>query len=221
MSDQKILYSFRRCPYAMRARLAVASSQELFELREIILRAKPEHMLEISPKGTVPVAQLKDGTVIDESLDIALWALRQNDPEHLLTPDRGTEPEMLSLIERQDTSFKPLLDRYKYHFHSDEDAALAARQDARRFLADLDSQLANGDRLFGDRTSLADICIWPFIRQFAHVDKEWFWALPYPHLIEWLDVFLNSDRFAAIMKKYALWVPDQQPVFFPEAVQNQ
>ncbi|MFB9139562.1 glutathione S-transferase [Maritalea porphyrae] len=215
MTNRPILYSFRRCPYAMRARLAIASAQVNCALREIILRNKPAHMLEISPKGTVPVLQLPNGTVIDESLDIALWALETNDPENLLSPEKGNKAQMLALINEMDSAFKPLLDTYKYRFHSEPDIARAARDDALPFLQHLNSLLDAQDFLFGGRISLADMCILPFVRQFAFVDKEWFWAQDFTHVLAWLDMFLTSDRFATIMPKFPLWAPGDEEMAFP------
>lgn len=214
MSDIPILYSFRRCPYAMRARLAISAANVNVELREITLRNKPKQMLIASPKGTVPVAVIDETTIIDESLDIAVWALKRHDPEQLLAPQKGDLAEMLALIELQDRHFKPLLDRYKYHFHSDKDAALGARDEANGFLEQLDTQLNAQNFLFGDRRALADICIAPFIRQFAHVDKEYFWSLSFPSLIGWLDRFLASKEFEQIMPKFTPWVEGDRPLYF-------
>lgn len=215
MSNKPILYSFRRCPYAMRARLAIAAAGVQCELREIVLREKPNHMLEISPKGTVPVLQLSDGTVIEESLDIAIWALGENDPEKLLTPDAGDLDEMLALISKMDDEFKPLLDQYKYRIHSDPDMATSARNRALEFLKKLDEQLFGQDFLYGSQIRVADICILPFVRQFAHVDKDWFWAQGFTHVLSWLDRFLASDRFAQIMPKFQVWKPGDELTTFP------
>ena len=214
MTDIPILYSFRRCPYAMRARLAIMSAQVTCELREIMLRNKPAHMVEISPKATVPVLQMADGIVLEESLDIALWALSTDDPEHLLSSATHTKQDMLELIERTDLEFKPLLDLYKYRFHAEPEMAKSVRDDAAKFLQLLDEQL-NDAFLFGDRISLADICILPFVRQFASVDKEWFWAQDIKNTIQWLDNFLESERFSLIMPKYPLWTPGNEKIYFP------
>lgn len=215
MKCTPILYSFRRCPYAMRARLAIASANAHCSLREIVLRDKPQHMLEISPKGTVPVLQLADGKVIDESLDIGIWALEHNDPEQLLAPPNSDRSEMLVLISQTDEQFKPLLDRYKYSFHSDPAAATASRDEAVIFLNRLNAQLSPVGYLYGEQISLADICILPFVRQFAHVDKTWFWAQDFDRVINWLDAFLASDRFAAIMPKFKVWQPGDETTTFP------
>ncbi len=184
-------------------------------MREIILRNKPPHMLEISPKGTVPVLQLPNNVVVDESLDIALWALDSSDPENLLSPDKGDKKQMLALIEDTDTQFKPLLDSYKYRFHSEPEAARASREAALPFLSDLNIRLDQQDYLFGERIALADICILPFIRQFAFVAKQWFWDQDFAAVLMWLDAFLVSERFAAIMPKFPLWAPGDDEISFP------
>ena len=215
MTNRPILYSFRRCPYAMRARLAIASAQVNCALREIILRNKPAHMLEISPKGTVPVLQLPNGSVVDESLDIALWALESNDPEKLLSPEHGDKAQMLALIEEMDMQFKPLLDSYKYRFHSEPDAACASRDAAVPFLNRLNDRLESYGFLFGERISLADLCVLPFVRQFAFVDKQWFWDQEFEDVLGWLDAFLVSERFAKIMPKFPLWAPGDEEISFP------
>jgi glutathione S-transferase len=158
-----VLYSFRRCPYAMRARLALAVSGEPYELREVVLRDKPAELLAASPKGTVPVLVLPGGTVIDQSLDVMLWALRRQDPENWLLPPRGAIADMLALVAGNDGDFKRNLDRYKYpHRYPEESAgdaqafALKHRAQGAAWLATLDGMLVDG-WLFGPRVSLADL----------------------------------------------------------------
>jgi glutathione S-transferase len=204
-----ILYSFRRCPYAMRARMALFQSGTKLELREIVLRDKPEHMLEISPKGTVPVLQVSETKVIDESFDIMLWALNQNDPDDWLAGHDA------ALIAQNDEEFKAALDRYKYpNRYPDEDCS-SARDDGEEFLKLLEARLQNAPYLCGDKKSLADIAIFPFIRQFANVDRDWFYALPYPALQAWLKSHLESDLFIAIMEKYKPWKEAGEAVNWP------
>ena len=196
-----ILYSFRRCPYAIRARLALKCAQIPLELREVVLRHKPEAMLAISPKGTVPVLQLPDGQVIDESLDIMNWALRQADPEGWLDlPDAQVTHD---LIARNDGPFKHLLDRYKYPERHPERSAAEWRDEAVRIhLADLDTRLQAHPCLFGAHWSLADMALLPFVRQFAQVDRVWFDATPaLPALRAWLQRGLDLPLFAAVMAK--------------------
>ncbi len=211
-----LLYSFRRCPYAMRARLGLQSSQQLCELREIVLRDKPSEMLEASPKGTVPVLILPNGDVLEESLDIMLWALQQRDPESWLVPEIGTLDEMLDLIHRCETEFKGHLDRYKYAPRYEKADPIEHRTQAENFLNELDTLLAKNSFLFGERRSLADMAIAPFIRQFANVDRSWFDQTDYPHLKLWLYEFLDSDRFKSILKKYPVWATGDPVTYFPE-----
>ncbi len=200
---QPILYSFRRCPYAMRARLAIAYAGVTVELREIELRNKPQAMLLISPKGTVPVLQLENGKVLDESLVIMLWALQQNDPEHWLKA-AGLD-HAKALIRRNDEPFKYYLDRYKYADRYPAYSELYYRQQAELFLADLESLLTQSAYLCGEHFSLADAAILPFIRQFCAVDPAWFKASPYPALRQWLNHFLASSLFKQVMTKYPYW----------------
>lgn len=194
-----ILYSFRRCPYAMRARLALHVSGLDFEHREIILRAKPAHMLEISPKGTVPVLLLGDGSVLDESLDIMHWALGQSDPENWL----GDEDA--ALIAANDGPFKHHLDRYKYANRYEDADSAQHRAAAFEILRGLDARLANNAFLSGNALSITDTAIAPFIRQFANTGRTWFDAQDLPHLQAWLAQFLESELFAQIMQKHELW----------------
>ena len=204
MTQRPILYSFRRCPYAMRARLALAASQTEVEHREILLRDKPAAMLEASAKGTVPVLVLPDGTVIDESLDVMLWALGRNDPDNWL--EHGEEA--LQLIARADGPFKHDLDRYKYGTSRYEGAdALQHRASGLTFLNDLNARLSESAQLFGESMSLADAAIFPFVRQFANTDRDWFDALELPCLQAWLARHLKSPLFASVMTKHNLWKP--------------
>lgn len=199
-----LLYSFRRCPYAMRARMALDQARIKCRLREVDLKDKPAGMLEASPKGTVPVLVLPDGTVLEQSLDIMLWALGHNDPHHWLIPQRGTLDEMLALIAQADGPFKTHLDRYKYHTRYDGADPSDERDLAVRFLGRLNGRLEHG-QLFGARTALADIAVFPFVRQFANVERAWFDELALPALHRWLAGHLAGDRFGRIMKKWPVW----------------
>ncbi|MEM5516604.1 glutathione S-transferase [Henriciella sp. AS95] len=213
-----ILYSFRRCPYAMRARLAIQSAGFKCRLREVVLRDKPPEMLEISPKGTVPVLQLTSGQVIEESLDVMSHVLDEADPEGLLAPESGSLADMTALISACDGPFKHHLDRYKYPDRYDGAVAEDHREAAEAFLQTLDTRLETMAQLFGDRISLADLAIMPFIRQFANTDRAWFDAQPYPSLQRWLNGHLESDRFKSIMPKFAQWkTGDSEPLFPAEA----
>lgn len=211
MGALPILYSFRRCPYAMRARLALAVSAQPYELREVVLRNKPADMLAASPKGTVPVLVLPGGEVLDESLDIMRWALGRHDPAQWLAPPGAPPDEMAALIAANDGDFKRHLDRYKYpNRHADKsggdaaDFALKHRTEAAHWLAQLDTRLTGG-WLFGTQASLADMALLPFVRQFAHTDPVWFAAQPWPRLQAWLIAFEASDLYAGVMQKHAPW----------------
>jgi len=214
-SARPILYSFRRCPYAMRARLGVHHSDISVELREVVLRNKPASMLEYSPKGEVPVLVLPDGTVLDESLDIIYWALANNDPEQWLPTDANLLQQATALINENDTGFKHNLDRYKYPERYTEEQGQDHRAEGEVFLQKLEQGLRQHRYLLGEQISIADIAIMPFIRQFAHTDKSWFDQAPYPRLQKWLTGFLESDLFLSVMKKYPAWQPNDAPIFFP------
>ena len=191
------LYSFRRCPYAMRARMALRYSGVAVSIVEVSLKAKPAEMLAISPKGTVPVLDAK-GQVIDESLEIMRWALAQNDPQDWLF---GGDSRIAELIQENDQVFKVHLNRYKYAERYPEQPMEAYRAEGALFLRKLDELLDGRDYLLTDHPSLADVALLPFVRQFAHVDREWFAQTPYVRLQVWLQRFLESELFTAIMKK--------------------
>jgi glutathione S-transferase len=218
-----ILYSFRRCPYAMRARLALAASGVVCELREVVLRRKPQALLDASAKGTVPVLVTAQGEVLDQSLDIMRWALLQHDPGHWLMPELGSLQDMQALIAECDGSFKRQLDRYKYpgRFESEPidqcegAAAQFHRTEGARFLAQLNAQLATASHLFGARAAWADMAIAPFVRQFAQTDQAWFDQQPWPDLQRWLARWLASDLYCSTMEKYPPWVPGAVAVRFP------
>ncbi|AZC37266.1 glutathione S-transferase [Pseudomonas chlororaphis] len=195
------LYSFRRCPYAMRARLALRYSGVPLEIVEVSLKAKPAEMLALSPKGTVPVLSV-DGRVIDESLDIMRWALAQHDPQDWLLKDDGPAQQRIeALIEENDQVFKLHLNRYKYAERYPEQPMEYYRGQGELFLRQLDELLSQRDYLLAEHPSLADMALAPFVRQFAHVDREWFAQTPYRHLQRWLQRFLESELFVAVMAK--------------------
>lgn len=196
-----LLYTFRRCPYAIRARLAIKISCVDVDKCEVDLRNKPSALLECSPKGTVPVLQFPDGKVIEESLEIMQWALAINDPEKWLDGDDGPSYETLGLIEQNDGSFKASLDRYKYAVRFPEHPAAFYREQAEVFLAELNSRISKQDYLMRNWPGMADMAIFPFIRQFANVDNDWFYQSKYHHLIKWLDTLLASPLFNAVMQK--------------------
>jgi glutathione S-transferase len=217
MTDFPILWTFRRCPYAMRARLAILCSGVNVELREILLRDKPAAFLSTSPTATVPT--LRYGTqVFDESLDIMVWALKQADPQRLLDmPDEGW-----SLIETSDGPFKTALDHTKYAVRYPTLDAEIERDKAASFLMSLDQRLSSQKALFGDRLTISDYAILPFVRQFANIDRDWFDAQPWPNLSAWLTDFTQSDRFARIMAKCTPWSEGDLVILFgAETMPNQ
>lgn len=195
--------------------MAIAVAGVVVELREVILRDKPDHMLEVSAKATVPVLVLPCGKVIDESFDVMLWALDIADPNHWLNPEGDSCQDMYDLIAVCDGDFKHHLDRYKYASRYDGAVAVDHRDAAKGFLTILEQRLVSNVYLFGPRPTLADYAIMPFIRQFANTDRDWFEGAPYPKLQAWLRELLASDIFTSVMKKYACWEPGQQPVLFP------
>jgi glutathione S-transferase len=212
-----ILYTFRRCPYAMRGRMGLSMAGLSVHVREVVLRDKPADMLAVSPKGTVPVLLTASGEIVDESLDVMRWALAQNDPEGWLMADPETTD---ILISRNDGAFKRALDRYKYPSrYSDEDLVPgAARAVGLEILQDLNALIeAQGGHLVRPTRSLADIAIFPFIRQFAHTDMDWFVAQDLPALQAWLDGHKQSALFKGIMAKYAQWEPGNDEPLLPVA----
>lgn len=190
-----ILYSYRRCPYAMRARMALKLADIAVEIREISLREKPAHMLQVSPKGTVPVLVLTDGKVIEQSLDIMRWALKGHALEASIDAACG------ALIAENDGSFKKALDAYKYPERYPNKTQTQHRADGEVFLQKLESLLQTNTYLFGENFGVADLAIFPFIRQFAAVDSTWWETQPYPKLYAWLSVWVNSDLFNSVMTK--------------------
>lgn len=209
-----ILYSFRRCPYAMRARLALAATCTSVELREVVLREKPEEMLAASPKGTVPVLVLDDKRVIEESRDIMQWALEYKDREGWLAFTEAQLLQMNALVDESDGPFKAALDAYKYASRDDTIDTTQERAIGADFMKKLDGMLEGQAYLFGDRFSFCDGAILPFVRQFAHVDKDWFWGQDWSNTVRWLEEFLESDRFKAIMSKYPQWKTGEEGVAF-------
>ena len=209
------LYSFRRCPYAIRARMTIAYAGVSVELREVVLKNKPAEMLAISPKGTVPVLQLPGGEVIDESYEVMLWALNQYDPDGWWDDDLAES--VVALIEENDFSFKTHLDHYKYADRHPEHPAEVYRSQAESFLQTLEEKLTRHQYLLRDTVSFADVAIFPFIRQFAFVDKVWFGDLPYPKLQQWLSEFLDSEQFISVMKKMTPWQRGDAVTVFPES----
>ena len=220
---QPILYSLQNCPYAMRARLGILLAKQAVMVRAIDLRNKPPEMLAVSPKGTVPVLVVdstedpEQSTVIDESLDIMLWALNLSDPDNLLYSD---EPDklrsMLTLIGRFDNKFKKHLENYKSAKRYHEESKTEHRQQCEAFIAELDNRLSKQKYLMGDKPSLVDYAVLPYIRQFARVERQWYVQAPYPYLQHWLKHHLRSLLFSKAMIKHPLWLAHQQSFLIGE-----
>ena len=207
--EQPILYNFRRCPYAIRARLAVSYANVNVEIREVVLKNKPAEFLATSPSGTVPSLKLTD-TILDESLDIMEWALSQYDPINLMDmPSRGFD-----LITECDGNFKQHLDRAKYPNRFPKTDPIESRDKAALFLYKLEKMLS--PNLFGKNMSIADLAILPFVRQFSHIDHVWFCAQDWINLIKWLDNFKESSEFNKIMTKLAPWRSGDTPIMFSD-----
>jgi glutathione S-transferase len=202
-----ILYSFRRCPYAVRARLAIKVSGIAVELREVVLREKPAALIAASQKATVPVLVLPDGGVLDQSLDIMRWALRQHDPQGWMCAQEADEADQVqALVERNDGPFKQALDRYKYAPRDAGRQAQRSRDEAVSLLLEpLNERLSRHRFLLRDTSSLADMAIVPFVRQFASVDRAWFEASSLRLLRDWLDGIVHSALFESVMPKFAAW----------------
>lgn len=211
-----ILYSFRRCPYAMRARLALAASGIKTELREVVLKDKPAELMAVSPKATVPVLQTETGRVIDESIDIMRWALDKRDPLNWYqTLSRRQQIQCDELIANNDGDFKYYLDRYKYADRYPEHPESYYREQGEKTLQNLESLLKENGCLISEKWTMADIALLPFVRQFALVDKDWFNTVPYPLVRDWLNHFLQSELFASVMTKYDQWHTNQSQILFP------
>lgn len=215
-SDLPVLYSFRRCPFAMRARLALAACGLTVELREIVLRDKPAHMREISPKATVPVLWLHNGDVIDESLDVMRWAVAQADPMGLMDLD----PQQLALTQQWlvllDGEFKHHLDRYKYPQRYDNVNAIEHREAGVQILKRWGEALGDQAWLFGEKPRFADLAILPFVRQFRIPEPQWFDSNPdLVPVVGWLQRFLALPLFETVMQKFEPWQPDDTAIFFP------
>jgi len=213
-SQPHILYSFRRCPYAIRARLAITYSQTTVELREVILADKPIELIGISPKATVPVLQLSNGNILDESLDIMFWATTKHAANALHLP-QYTSYHHIELIKENDFQFKQHLDHYKYADRYPEHPQIFYRKQGEIFLSKLEQLLSHQRFLMGETLSIVDYAIFPFIRQFAHVDKTWFDQSHYSKLKQWLENNLASTIFSQVMQKTPQWKSGTSGITFP------
>ncbi len=199
----------------MRARLGIYLAQKPVNLREIVLKHKPAAMLALSPKGTVPVLILQNGVVIEESFEIMCWALSQHDPKDLLLANNSNKQEAAkALIEYNDQVFKSWLDKYKYADRFPEHSQQHYRQQGELYIQQLESLLDKQPQLLGQTPSIADYAIYPFIRQFAHVDKAWFEQSAYKNVQLWLANHLQSEAFTTIMQKFPTWLESEQEFLF-------
>jgi glutathione S-transferase len=214
MTALPVLYSFRRCPYAMRARMGLWIAGIEVELREVKLANKPPELAEASAKATVPVLVLYDGEVIDESIAVARWALSQSDPENWLSGDD------LELIAQADGPFKHHLDRYKYPNRYEGEPGFGRvdhQAEGLKILQEWDARLAKHGQMCGPKRTFADIALFPFIRQFANHNRAWFDAQDLPNLHPWLEAHIVSDLFASIMPKFTPWKNTDEPITFGPA----
>lgn len=210
-----VLYSFRRCPYAIRSRMTLVYANVKVELRDILLKDKPEDMIAVSPKATVPVLKISDGTVLDESFDIMLWALDQNDPDGWLPSNKKLRQPIFDLVAENDGPFKNNLDQYKYFVRHPDSPQETYRAQGEEFLKRLENLLSQHEFLISDRMSFADTAIFPFIRQFANSDKNWFDHSPYKNLKNWLNNQLDTSTFKYVMKKRKIWTEGTPGLQFP------
>jgi len=210
-----ILYSFRRCPYAMRARMALHYSGINCELREVALRDKPNALLAASPKGTVPVLVLPDGSVIDESMDVIHYAISKNDPENILDFSKKIKSEINVAILANDTEFALLLRKYKYFEKHPEETQESYRQKIESHFLEKYEKMLDGNQFLFGKKSIADFAILPFIRQFAFADKDWFFTSKYKNIITWLNNHIESDVFEdIILAKHTPWKEGDEPIYF-------
>ena len=220
-SNLPILYSLQHCPYAMRARLGILLARQSVLIRAVVTKNKPAEMLAISPKGTVPILIIDHAecveqrhyktTVIDESIEIMLWALKLNDPQNLLQAEDSSKlGAMLELIRRNDKEFKPNLEVYKLAKRFHKESEVTDRQSCEDFVAALEKKLESGHYLMGDQASLADYALLPFVRQFARVDRKWYLQSPYPRLRDWLNRHLQMPLYTKAMAKYPLWLDSHE-----------
>ena len=205
--EYPILYSFRRCPYAMRVRFVLRKAKIKIELRAILLKKKPKEFLKLSKDGTVPILLIPGKTVIQESLDIIFWAFDQKKNEK-----ESVDQKSLDLIKKIDTCFKKNLDNYKYPNKFDIKNTKKYRDKNLSYLHILNEKLKEKKFLKSDELSFLDYSIFPFIRQFRNVDPNWFDSLKFDYLINWFSFIVESKEFNDIMKKYSVWEPKNNPI---------
>lgn len=219
--NHNILYSFRRCPYAIRARWALLNTNEEVILREIDLKNKPSSLINISQKATVPVLKTSTGEVIDESLDIMNWAIKKSNRLELLGNNNTHLGEILSLIKTNDLVFKYHLDRFKYTYRFKEIDLEKHRGECMKILISLNTRLEllskkeNSLFLVNAKESLADWAIWPFVRQFRLADKLKFDEnMKIKYIRKWLNYFLSNNKYQIVMRRFPIWSPNQEHIIF-------
>ncbi len=212
MFNTPILYSFRRCPYCMRAHMALKYARLNIILREVALSDLPADVLAVSPHATVPLLVISENEYMDESWDIVKWAIQQSDPENWLGENNEYLKEAEMLVETNDYSFKDDLDHYKYAGRFPEQPMAYYRQRGEEFVEELNEMLKQNNFLLAEHITVADIAIFPFIRQFSMVDKGWFDKAPYPELQRWLDFMLDTEWFSEAFKKYEIWKPGSEDI---------
>jgi glutathione S-transferase len=215
--NKPVLYSFRRCPYCMRAHMGLKNSGLKIELREVDLKAMPEELLTISARETVPVLVLSnkmaDDSIIDESWDILKWALEQKDPDNWLGENKQFLPDAEMLVETNDFSFKNDLDHYKYADRFPEHSEEYYRQACEEFIEELEEMLSEHDYLLAGQLTIADVAVFPFVRQFSLVDKSWFDQSPYRNVQKWLQNLIDTELFQNVFQKRELWKKDANTVY--------
>jgi glutathione S-transferase len=226
-----VLYSLRNCPYAMRARLAIYKSKQTVELRDVVLKHKPPEMIAASSKATVPILVLATAQVIDESLEVMLWALGESDPDNLLRIENSkqsvslneTKPsietkDILKLIDLFDSEFIPCLDAYKCAKRYHESNLKECRHACEVYIQKLEHRLSLHKYLIDDNESMADIALLPFIRKFAKVERQWYRQSSYPNIRHWLNQYLQSALFNKVMAQHPLWSFGQPAIEFGNSI---
>ena len=217
INRELILYSFRRCPFAIRARLSIYYSKIRCQIREISLKKKPPEFISLSPKATVPVLLKEDHSVIDESIDIVKWILSQSDPNELLIPLHDKNEDVDYFISLFDNKFKFHLDRYKYSSRYDSAEKNKHRDAASEILELFDDKITDTGFVYGNKISVYEVCILPLVRQFMIADPEWFEGyFRFEKVKKSLKSFIDSDAFKVTMKKYDEWINDRGKIeYFP------
>jgi len=208
-----VLYSYLKCPFSLRSRMALSYAGIRCEIREVDLSNPPEEMTVISPNARVPLLILPDGNVIGESMKIMRWALSQNDPDKWWPDNTIRRQSIRNLLDTSNGSFSTALFYYAFHSNYPRRSKEEYRLEGEVFMVELEARLSVSAHLVGEALTLADVAIFPFIYNFARVDQQWFNSCPYPNLRNWVNDFMGSELFRQAMKKNPVWKPQSQPVF--------